>query len=232
MAKDNKKHLVLLDLYNHNNSIFNNILTMNPVCGCNIGCPYCYARKINQRFKHIPDFNKPQLKLNRLDNLKENRIYLMTSMSDFSSWCINNWKDKIFERLDLKNNIYLFLTKKPELCHIEKYDKRYWFGVSITCKSDLYKIEELRNNIKSNNYQITFEPLMEDLGKINLDKIGWVVIGKETGNRKGKIVPEKKWIENIYNQCAERKIPVSMKDKLSDILKPIQQFPEEFRNYI
>lgn len=30
MAK-NKKHLVLLDLYNHNNSIFNNILTMNPV---------------------------------------------------------------------------------------------------------------------------------------------------------------------------------------------------------
>ncbi len=60
MSKENKKHLVLLDLYNHNNSIFNNILTMNPVCGCNIGCPYCYARKINQRFKHIPDFNKLQ----------------------------------------------------------------------------------------------------------------------------------------------------------------------------
>lgn len=69
----------------------------------------------------------------------------------------------------------------------------------------MYKIEELRNNIKSNNYQITFEPLMEDLGKINLDKIGWVVIGKETGNRKGKIVPEKKWIENIYNQCTKKK---------------------------
>ena len=33
------------------------VKTFNPVMGCDIGCSYCYARKINQRFKHIPDFN-------------------------------------------------------------------------------------------------------------------------------------------------------------------------------
>ena len=31
------------------------IKTFNPVNGCNIGCPYCYARKINNRFHIIPD---------------------------------------------------------------------------------------------------------------------------------------------------------------------------------
>lgn len=39
--------------------IMNLMDTCNPVYGCNINCPYCYTRRLNQRFKITSDFNVP-----------------------------------------------------------------------------------------------------------------------------------------------------------------------------
>ena len=75
------------------------IKTFNPVNGCNIGCPYCYARKINQRFHIIPDFSIPTFQEQRLEQLykkKKGAVYLITSMSDFSGWK-PEWREKIFQ---------------------------------------------------------------------------------------------------------------------------------------
>ena len=62
------------------------------------------------------------------------------------------------------------------------------------------------------------EPIFEDLGTLNLEKIDWIVIGAETGPAKDKVVPEKRWIMNIVKQADEYGIPVSMKDSLEEIV--------------
>ncbi len=86
-------------------------------------------------------------------------------------------------------------------------------------------------HIGAKHYFITFEPLFGDVGEVNPDKVGWIVIGTETGNRKGKIRSEKEWILNIARQAQEKHIPVFMKDTLLDIVgeeKILQELPVEF----
>ena len=46
----------------------------------------------------------------------------------------------------------------------------------------------------------------------------WVIIGAETGNRKGKVVPRKEWIEAITKLCDKQCVPVFMKDSLIPII--------------
>jgi len=57
--------------------------------------------------------------------------------------------------------------------------------------------------------------------------VDFVIIGRETGNRKDKIIPKKEWIENIVNYCKEKNVPVFMKNNLKDIWQEplIQEFP-------
>ena len=57
----------------------------------------------------------------------------------------------------------------------------------------------------------------------------WIIIGAETGRRKGKVVPEKEWIEDIVNWCDKAGIPVFMKDSLIPIVgesNMCRDFPE------
>jgi DNA repair photolyase len=50
--------------------------TVNPVVGSTYNCPYCYARKLNKRFKWIKEWSKPQFFPERLSKLsaKEGRF--------------------------------------------------------------------------------------------------------------------------------------------------------------
>lgn len=79
------------------------------------------------------------------------------------------------------------------------------------------------------------EPLHEDLGEMDPDaeKPDWIIVGAEMGKRKGKIIPEKAWIEKINNQCEKYGIPLFMKSSLADIWEPmplVQQFPEKLKH--
>jgi protein gp37 len=49
---------------------------------------------------------------------------------------------------------------------------------------------------------LSIEPLLEDLGEINLDGIHWVIVGGESGHGARPMKPE--WVENIKRQCEEQ----------------------------
>lgn len=213
--------------------IKDSIKNINIVIGCDIGCSYCYARINNNRFHATDDFNIPTFfenKLKMLDN-KRHRAYLLTGQSDLSGW-EKEWLEKVFNKMkENEKTQYIFLTKRPDKIKLENTPDNGWFGVTVTTSKEKIKIEELKKNIKSKHYHVTFEPLFEDVGKLDLTNISWVVIGTETGSRKNKAVSKGEWIYNIYNQAKEKNIPVFMKEDLLGILSEeemIQEFPKEF----
>ena len=61
--------------------------------------------------------------------------------------------------------------------------------------------------------------------------IDWVIIGAETGNRKDKIIPKRKWIEDLVNECKAAGVPVFMKSNLSEVwgANLIQDYPEALK---
>lgn len=209
------------------------IKNLNIVIGCPIGCRYCYARNNCRRFHMTGDFSKPvffEEKL-RLFDTKQSKIFLLTAMSDLAYWR-EEWKEQVFEKAaQTPHSQYLFLTKRPERLHIKTELENLWFGVTVTCAAERERIEILRRNVKAKHYHVTFEPLSDGVGEVDLSGIGWAVLGTETGSCKGKIPSEKEWIEGLYTQARAQGVPVFMKEALEGIIpggQMIQEFPKEF----
>jgi len=53
---------------------------------------------------------------------------------------------------------------------------------------------------------LTIEPLIEDLGPLDLTGIGWVIVGGESG--RGARQCEVEWIRSIVRQCRTAGVPV------------------------
>lgn len=172
-------------------NIKDKIKNINAVVGCNIGCRYCYAKAVANRFHLTDDFSKPIADLHKLERLKKPGVYFLTGMSDLYLWK-KEWLDQSFELLRKSpKTVGIYLTKAPNKIKLDDVPDNAWMGVTITSKSDLWRLKALRENIQCKNYHVTFEPLFEDLGDIDLSGIKWVVIGTETGKCKGKIDAKK-----------------------------------------
>lgn len=209
------------------------IKNINLVIGCNIGCPYCYARMNNKRFHTTDNFDVPvffESKLKMLDNQKYG-AYLLTGQSDASQW-ENEWFEKTFCKMRQNPDTqYIFLTKRPDLLKLDDVPDNAWFGVTVTSSKEKWRIDELRKNVKAKHYQVSFEPMFDDVGELDLTDIEWVVVGTETGNRRNKGVSKSEWVYNILRQAKDRNIPVFMKEALYPILpeeEMIQEFPGTF----
>lgn len=179
------------------------------------------------------DFSVPTLfenKLRLIDN-KKSGTYLMTGMSDFADWK-DEWNDKIFTHIAANpQNTFIFLSKSPERVHFESTLNNVWMGVTVTSNADKSRLVTLKQNVKAAHYHATFEPLHGDVGEIDLDGYEWVVIGTETGRRKGKINANPVWVANVVRQARKRNIPIFMKEELAKVIgeeNMIQQLPKAF----
>jgi len=200
-------------------------MTWNPVRGCLNLCPYCYARKMGTRFEgHFNPTFHPE-RLDELARIKKSQNIFVCSMADlFGDWVPDEWIRDVFNAcIAASQHRYLFLTKNPMRYTnlMLTAPSNAWFGTTMTKYDSEYFYSDNLNTF------LSIEPIQEDINIDSLFKIKWVIIGRETGNRKDKIIPKKEWIANIMNYCKEKNVPVFMKNNLKDIwLEPlVQEFP-------
>lgn len=66
----------------------------------------------------------------------------------------------------------------------------------------------------------------------NIERIKWIIIGAETGNREDKVKPKKRWIDKIVKFANRNEIPVFMKDSLIDVVgegNMLREFPLQLK---
>lgn len=164
---------------------------------------------------------------------KPQRIFV-GSMSEIYYWD-KVWIQKVIDKIkEYPQHTFQFLTKYPEVYNKWPFPEipvNCWLGTTITKMGDLnnrgiYNFFRGYDSIRNIRF-VSFEPLLERI-KIESDfKTNWVIIGAESGNRRGKIIPKKEWIENIVDYCRENNIPIYLKDSLKDIYPvEIKEFPK------
>ena len=211
------------------------IQNMNLVIGCTVGCSYCYARNNVKRYHMIDDFSQPEFFPNKLRLMEKPKPqnFLLTGMSDLSGWK-PEWCEQVFAKIaENPQHQFLFLSKRPDLLDIDCDLDNAWFGVTVTRRSELWRVYALRENVRARHYHATFEPLFDDPGEVDLHGVDWIVIGTMTGAQRKKIHTEPAWAYSLMEQAHTLDIPVFWKEDLVPIMgeeQMIQELPAAFNS--
>lgn len=191
----------------------------------------------------------PTLYKNRLsepESEKKPRNIFAVSMGDlFGDWVPESWIREVFAACErAPQHRYLFLTKNPAryqafFGHDGDPERRnFWLGTSVSGDADYYRAYGLIDFHSYGGKFLSIEPVLSELhdvkrflalGSTYHRWIDWVIIGAETGNRKGKVIPKREWIEKIVEACNTAGIPVFMKNSLALVWGAplIREFPWE-----
>jgi len=191
--------------------------TWNPVVGCSkisAGCKNCYAEVMAKRLKAMktPGYeNGFDLTLlpHRLEEPLKRRIptiYFVNSMSDlFHEEIPTEYIDRVFDIIvQAKHHTFQILTKRADRLADYFSDKsapnNAWIGVTVEDrKSGVPRIDKLRK-VKAYIRFLSIEPLLEDIGLIDLRDIHWVIVGGESGCNARLMKID--WVESIQKQCS------------------------------
>lgn len=190
--------------------------TWNPVTGCtkvSAGCKHCYAETMAKRLKAMGASGyeygfRLTLHPNRLMQpllRKRATTYFVNSMSDlFHEDVPDSYIDRVFDVIrQTPHHTYQILTKRSERLP-QYFAKRdcpinVWLGVSVEDKKDgVPRINHLRK-IPATIRFLSVEPLLEDIGKINLKDIHWVIVGGESGHNARPM--KQSWADAVRRQC-------------------------------
>jgi len=204
--------------------------TWNVVRGCtkvSPGCKHCYAETFAERFRDVPGHAyehgfdvrlAPDMLTKPLRWTKPKCIFV-NSMSDLFHPAVSDDYIVAVVNVMVAANWHTFqvLTKRPQRMRKLLNSKlkfaaklpHIWWGVSVEdVRHGIPRIEELRKANVAVRF-LSIEPLLDDLGKLDLSDIHWVIVGGESGPKARAM--EKSWVENIRKQCRSAAVPFFFK---------------------
>lgn len=190
--------------------------TWNPTVGCtkiSPGCKHCYAELMAQRLQAMGTHGyengfKLTLLPSRLQEplrRKKKTVYFVNSMSDvFHEDVPFEYIDQIFESIaKTPQHTYQILTKRAD--RMAQYfinrpvPDNAWLGVSVEDREYGVPRIALLRQVSAKIRFLSVEPLLEDLGDLDLTDIHWVIVGGESGAKARPM--QKEWVEDIRIQC-------------------------------
>lgn len=180
------------------------------------------GKQIIYPFGFEPTFHR--YRFNTLDKLKMGQNIFVGAMADlFGDWVPDAWINEVFQCcMDHSQHNYMFLTKNPERyvdLDMLPDGENMFYGTSITREDEMHKFNFLPAR---RNTFVSIEPILEDVrpeeNNILFHQVNWVIIGAETGRRKGKVIPEFELIKKIVLQADVTGVPVFMKDSMIPIV--------------
>ena len=204
--------------------------TWNPVRGCSKvspGCKHCYAETFAERFRGVPghpyergfDLRLVPQKLAEPLRWSTPKTIFVNSMSDlFHEDVPDGYIENCVKVMQLADwHTYQVLTKRSarmrkllqtrlsfagSLRHI-------WWGVSVEDrKFGVPRMAELGAAPVAVRF-LSVEPLLEDIGELNLEGIHWLIVGGESGNGARQL--DAAWVRSIREQCADTGVPFFFK---------------------
>ena len=193
--------------------------TWNPVVGCtkiSAGCKHCYAETLARRLRAmgtrgyengfaltlLPDRLEEPLKR------KKPTTYFVNSMSDlFHEKVPNTYIEQVVDVMRrTPHHSYQVLTKRgarmARFFKTRAVPDNVWLGVSVENKRHgVPRIDHLRG-INARIRFLSVEPLLEDVGDLDLANIHWVIVGGESGPKARPMAPE--WAESVRRQCHDQ----------------------------
>lgn len=188
----------------------------NPITGCKNACPYCWAKKFNDRYFKDNDFNVPKFHKERLNDkipgLSKKRNYIAEAISPdkpviftvdmgdiFSEGVDVVWIEEVFKYVGNHSAVnFLFLTKRPSLYFAwnEQIPENTFIGTSLDYAHNFKRVEMIRDFGRKAGTRtfVNIEPLMSRMGQVDFSGIDFVIVGALTGM---KYRPDPAWHESI-----------------------------------
>lgn len=200
--------------------------TWNPVTGCtkvSPGCKHCYAETMARRLQAMGASGYEQgfkltLHPDRLQQplqRKSPTTYFVNSMSDlFHEEVPDSFIESVLSTCNTAHqHTFQILTKRserlPSFFRNRICPSNVVLGVSVEDrKYGLPRIDHLRK-VKAKTRFLSVEPLLEDLGSINLTGIHWVIVGGESGPGARPMNPA--WAQGVRDQATAAGVPFFFK---------------------
>lgn len=190
---------------------FQPLYTLNPIIGCKRNCynGNCWARKLNNRFNFVENFDK----LNFIGALPENipgkdKYIWIGSMTDICFWD-DSFLDSVLDIVSTyTTHKIIFLTKNPKVYIRHEFPQNSMIGLTINCK-DPVEVQQAKRDIliKGSKYTngnfLSIEPLLDFPAIEPEDNIDLYIVGA-LSNAQYEFNYD--WIEWLYMQVDEDKI--------------------------
>lgn len=203
--------------------------TWNPTTGCDrisAGCDHCYALALAKRLKAMgsakyqhdgnPRTSGPGFgvalhedALRQPFRWRNPRVVFVNSMSDlFHAKVPLDFVQRVFQVIaETPQHTYQVLTKRAsrlrKVASRLEWPTNLWMGVSVEDATQLGRVDELREVPAAVRF-LSCEPLLGPLTGLDLDGIGWVITGGESGPDARPIDPL--WVREIRDACQEARV--------------------------